>query len=151
MMIATYPFFSDISSFVGRLLSLHGFVAVSQIKQRMAEIWGERSTIEIAIPRVVHSMAQWGVLKESNERGVYSATGDPTPVSDSVAELLVEALLIDSEQESMEVGQLFGHAALFPFVVSVTAHRLRSVSHLRVHRQGLDQDVVGVIREGPER
>jgi len=146
MMIATYPFFTDIASLVGRLLSLHGSVAIPQIKQRMGEIWGERSTIEIAIPRIVKSMAQWGVLKETNEKGVFAAPGDPASVCDQVAELLVEALLIDSDQESMDVAQLLGHAALFPFALSLNAHRLRDVAQFRVHRQGLDNEVVSLQR-----
>jgi len=144
MMIGTYPFFTDTASAIGRLLSLHGSVAVSQLKRRLAETWGERSTIARAIPRIVRSMVEWGVLKDTGEKGVYAAAGDPSPVSDPVAELLVEALLIDSDQESMEVAQLLGHAALFPFGLSLSAHRLRSKSHFRMNRQGLDQDVVGL-------
>jgi len=151
MMIGTYPFFTDTASAIGRLLSLHGSVSVSQLKRRLAETWGERSTIARAIPRIVRSMVGWGVLKDTGEKGVFTAAGDPTPVSDPVAELLVEALLIDSDQESMEMAKLLGHGALFPFALSLNAHRLRDVAHFRVHRQGLDQDVVGVIEEGQDR
>jgi hypothetical protein len=145
MMIGTYPFFTDTASAIGRLLSLHGSVAVSQLKRRLAETWGERSTIARAIPRIVRSMVEWGVLKDTGEKGVYAAAGDPSPVSDPVAELLVEALLIDSDQESMEVAQLLGHAALFPLRMPASAHKLRGAAAFEVHRQGMDQEVLALI------
>jgi hypothetical protein len=68
-------------------------------------------------------------------------------VSDPVAELLEEALLIDSDQEVIEAGQILGHPALFPFSMSLSAHSLRDLGHFRLHRQGFDQDVVGLFRD----
>jgi len=144
MMIATYPFFTDLASALGRLLSLHGSVTLSQLKRRLVETWGERSTIVRAIPRVVRSMVQWEVLKDTGKKGVYALGDDPRSVRHSVAEMLVEALLIDSDQESMDVEQLLGHPALFPFILRLTAHQLRDADHFRLHRQGLDQDVVAL-------
>lgn len=147
MMIGTYPFFTDTASAIGRLLSLHGSVAVSQLKRRLAETWGERSTIARAIPRIVRSMVEWGVLKDTGEKGVYAAAGDSSQVSDPVAELLVEALLIDSDQESMEVAQLLGHAALFPFIIAIGSQSLRNAADFQVHRQGMDQDIVALVQK----
>ncbi len=142
MMIGTYPFFTDLAAALGKLLSLHGFVALSQLKRRMVETWGERSTITRAIPRILRSMVQWRVLKDTGEKGVYAAAGDPRPVSNQVAELLVEALLVDTDQDMIEVEQLLGHPALFPFLMGLSAHDLRSASRVRLHRQGLDVEMV---------
>jgi hypothetical protein len=145
LMIGTYPFFTDLASALGKLLSLHRTVALSQLKRRMVETWGERSTIARAIPRIVRSMVRWGVLKDCGDKGVYAAADGPFPVSELVSLLLVEALLVDTEQGSMEVEQLLGHPSLFPFRVSIGQQTLRNKAQFQVHRQGMDQEIVALV------
>ena len=72
MCLATYPFFRDVAATTGRLLALQGTAALSQIVRRMAESWGERSTLTRAVQRVVRSCVEWGVLVETGGRGTYS-------------------------------------------------------------------------------
>ena len=76
MCLATYPFFRDVAATTGRLLALQGEVALSQIVRRMAESWGERSTLTRAVQRVVRSFVEWGVLAESGDRGSLFARGE---------------------------------------------------------------------------
>ena len=53
MVIATHPFFFDVATHVGKLLVLHGQANRSQIKRRMTESWGDRSTLERTIQHVL--------------------------------------------------------------------------------------------------
>lgn len=149
MVLGTYPFAVDVADAVGRLVSLQGSVALSQLTRRLVEAWGERSTMVRATQRVVRSMVQWGVLKDTADKGVYVQASAAPVVSGRVAEVLVEAVLLDSEQDVMQVDQLVGHPALFPFQVQIGVHELRSAKRFRVHRHGLDVDVVGLT--GAER
>ena len=82
--LATYPFFRDVAETLGRLLNLQGSVALSQVTRRVAESWGERSTVIRATQRVVRSMVEWGMLEESGERGMFSAAR-PSAVPDGDA------------------------------------------------------------------
>lgn len=142
MMIATYPFFTDVTSALGKLLSLHGTVALSQLKRRMVETWGERSTIEKAIPRLLRSMARWGALRGRSQEGDYLPAGGKRLLGNPVALLLLEALLVDSDQVSMELEQLVNHSSLFPFQMGIGPQDLRGADEFVVHQQGVDQLVV---------
>ena len=62
LLSATYPFFLDVASQVGRLLSLNSDFSVGQLTRRVVEAWGDRSTLRPAIQRLVRSMSGWGVL-----------------------------------------------------------------------------------------
>ena len=70
MCLAGYPFFRDVASTTGRLLSLQGSAALSQIVRRMTESWGTRSTVTRAVQRIVRSFVAWGVVMETEERGI---------------------------------------------------------------------------------
>ena len=84
-------FFRDVAATTGRLLALQGEAALSQIVRRMAESWGERSTVTRAVQRVVRSFVEWGVLAESGDRGVFSPAAKVVVSGDRVGPWLVEA------------------------------------------------------------
>jgi hypothetical protein len=75
MVVGTHPFFFDVATQVGKLIKLHGQVSRSQIKRRMTETWGDRSTLERTIQHVLRSMARWGLLRAGDEHG--SLMGPP--------------------------------------------------------------------------
>ena len=142
--LAAYPLFTDIASACGRLLVLNDSVVLSQVVRRVAELWGQRSTLPRAVQRIVRSMVQWGALSDTSTRGSYGATSPKLRLPNNAAELLLEALLLGAEQDVMTVDQLVGHPALFPFALSISAHDLRSSTRFRVERQGLDMDMVAL-------
>ena len=72
MVAGTHPFFFDVATHVGKLIKLHGQANRSQIKRRMTETWGDRSTLERTIQHVLRSMAQWGLLRAGEEHGSLS-------------------------------------------------------------------------------
>lgn len=144
MMIAAYPFFADIAAALGRLLSLQETVSSAQLQRRIAERWGDRSTVYRTLRHVVRSIVAWGVLEDAG-KGVYRRSGQKLrPVGGQVAQLLVEAVLLDSEQDSLPLDQASNHPALFPFHVEVNVQQLRQPERIRVYRQGLDMDVVAI-------
>ena len=141
MVVATHPFFFDVATHVGKLLALHGQANRSQIKRRMTESWGDRSTLERTIQHVLKSIAQWGVLHSGSEKGSLVAARNPIQVSEEIAELLVHGVLL-SQGRGMPLSQLASHPALFPFELQVNAARLRKHEGLRVQRQGDQSDFV---------
>ncbi len=147
--LATYPFFRDTADATGRLLALQDSVSLAQIQRRLAERWGQRSTAERAAQRIVRSWIDWGVLRESKERGTYTAS-KPIDLAGQLASWMVEAMLVGADAESQAVAQARKAPQLFPFDLKVSAHELRRAPRLVVHRQGLSEEVV-MLRQAPGR
>lgn len=145
MMLGTYPVFADTAGAIGRLLALQGSFALSHVMRRLVASWGERSTLERAVQRIVRSMVQWEVLSDAAVRGTYRAAPTRTAGA-SLGMLFIEALIIDAGGAAAPLDQLKQHAALFPFVVSLDVDHVNAMPHMRVHREGLDVNVVELIR-----
>jgi len=141
MVIATHPFFFDVATHVGTLIALHGQANRSQIKRRLMESWGDRSTLERTIQHVLKSMAQWGVLQSGSEKGSLIAARSPIPLSEKIGDLLVHGVML-SQGRGMSLSQLANHPAVFPFELQLNAATLRKHPILRVHRQGDQSDFV---------
>jgi hypothetical protein len=151
MVIAVYPFFQTLAETVGRLLRLQGTVAASQVQRRMREQFGERSTVERAARRILRCLIDWGVLKETEEKGIYRATSTIFLHDPKLTEWLIEASLIASGSASSTLKAITQNPALFPFTTeSINIRGLESHSRLELSRQGLDEDVImlrgGVVR-----
>lgn len=100
LLAATYPFFADVATNTGRLLALQGDLTLAQLTRPMQR-WGDRSTMTRAVQRVIRSIVQWGVLSDGDQRGVYVGGRQPIPVPAPVGELLIEAVLMRHDGESL--------------------------------------------------
>jgi hypothetical protein len=151
MIMAVYPFFQVLAETVGRLLRLQGTVAASQVQRRMREQFGERSTVERAARRILRCLIDWGVLQETEEKGIYQATPTIFVNDTKLAEWLIEASLIASGSASGTLKAITQNPALFPFTTeSINIRGLESHSRLEILRQGLDEDVI-MLRGGIAR
>jgi len=151
MVMAVYPFFQALAETVGRLLRLQGTVAASQVQRRMREQFGERSTVARAARRILRCLIDWGVLKETEEKGIYQATATLSVNDAKLAQWLIEASLIASGSASSTLRAITQNPALFPFTTeSINIKRLETHGRLELLRQGLDEDVI-MLRSGVVR
>jgi len=139
--MASYPFFADVATSVGRLLALQGDVQNATLKRRLAERWGDRSLMPQAARKVIRSMVNWGVLRDPKP-GVYIASPTPVFPTRRCMQYLVEALLVNGKERSVPVAEIDTHPALFPFRIEVLAQHLRSAKQFNVHREGIDSEIV---------
>jgi hypothetical protein len=143
MCVATYPFFRDVAATTGRLLSLQGTAALSQVVRRMTESWGERSTLIRAVQRVVRSFVEWGSLVETDERGIFSAAPRITVAhGNGLGPWLLEAGISNSEGQARPFRSLVGAASFFPLELKLSLRDVGNSPRLEVFRQGLDEDFV---------
>ena len=143
MALATFPFFRDVAATTGKLARLQGSVDMASIKRRIAESWGERSTVSRATGIVVGTMRDWGAVV-GNSREVLPST--PLPVSESISTLLIQSLLLSEQTPSLPLSDTMRHPANFPFALQTNADRLRETHTLCVDRLGNDTDVVSLDR-----
>lgn len=148
MCLAGYPFFRDVADHAGRLIALQEAFNLRSLTRRMAETWGERSTVTRAAQRVVRSMVLWGVLVEGREKGLF-ALEERLRIAghDPVGPWLVESLIAAGGERSRSLRSVLAAPALFPFQLELSAGAVRGRERLEVHRQGLDEEVV-VVRSG---
>ncbi len=143
MVCANYPVVWEVASVVGRLLILQGTVSLAQLRRRIVETYGERSTLVRASQRIMRSFVDWGVLVEAPEKGIYIAA-PARPVSDErLTVWLVEAVLRTTGSELGVLNSVLGSPALFPFVIErLPARIFEHSSRLELHRQNRDEDLV---------
>jgi hypothetical protein len=141
MVAGTHPFFFGVATNVGKLIKLHGQASRSQIKRRMTETWGDRSTLERTIQHVLRSMAQWGMLRKGEEPGSLVGPPQRVRIDDDVGQLLLHSVVL-GHGRGLPYPQLIDHPALFPFEVDVPARDLMRNPIFIVQRQGDQSDFV---------
>lgn len=141
MCIATYPFFLDVASNLGRLLSLQSEASLASLKRRLAERWGDRSLMPQATRKVIRSMVGWGALRDLKP-GLYAQRERLVNAGPRAGAFMVEAILVGSGQKSVPVADLERHPALFPFRAVTSLSALRAAKQFSVHRQGVDMEIV---------
>jgi len=145
--VAAYPFWHHVAFQVGRLLNLQNSVTQSQIRNRCFEALGERSTVERSARRVIRSFVTWGVMLDSEDKGIYQKSS-PIAIGVDEAGLLVKATLLATPEARGPLLVLVGSPALFPFSLpSVSADDLfRHVRHVEVVRLGGNDDLLKLVR-----
>ena len=148
MALATYPFWGAVAAHTGRLLRLQGTAAAAHVQRRIKEQYGERETASRAARRVLRSFIDWGVLNETQDKGVY-AQGNQYSIQDpKLIAWLVEASLHARMNGSAAIKDLLDSPSIFPFrLAHVSAEHVASLSpRLNILRHGLDDDLV-MLRE----
>jgi hypothetical protein len=143
MCMASYPFFRDVAATTGRLLALQGTAVLAQITRRMAGVWGDRSTLNRAVQRVLRSLVLWGALHETSDRGIF-APPPKRPVKDStrLSPWLLEASILNSGRRAHSLQSLLTSTALFPFALNANPQDVLANPRLELHRQDLDEHLV---------
>ncbi len=142
MCLIAYPIFHDITSSIGRLLKLQEEVTWGQVQRRLASTWGERTTVQKAVPRLVRSMVDWHVLNDSEDNKLFTAANLHSTRSKKLQVWLLKASHVALAKDQIEANELLTLPSLFPFIFSVGKAEIRAATGFEVHRQGLDMDMV---------
>jgi hypothetical protein len=142
---ATYPFFYQVAEHTGRLLSITNEIRSRQVVRRIKEKFGERSTLDYAVPRVVRSFVEWGVLEPGEKNLVLKPT--PSRKIDKNQQLIswfMEAIIRATGKQMIPFYSITGSPALFPFTIETQISDVEVNSRLAVYRQNVDDDMIMV-------
>lgn len=144
MMMASYPFWANVATQVGRLLALQGTASASHVQRRLREQYGERETVSRRARYAIRSFVDWGVLRETDKVGVYRS-GNKASVDDpALLAWLIEAALHSQATNTSPFRDLLASPRFFP----LTFHRVRleevlgTSERLDVVRHGLEETLV---------
>ena len=144
MVMAVYPFWSEVAIQVGRLLRLQGSAAASHVQRRMRERYGERETVSRASRRILRSYVDWGVLSETELIGVYTSCTPHDITDPQLITWLIEASLHAGSSDSAPLKELLISPCLFPFNIKpLRAESIIAAStNLEILHHGVDVDLV---------
>lgn len=140
---ATYPFFYQVAEHTGRLLSITNEIRSRQVVRRIKEKYGERSTLDYAVPRVVRSFVEWGVLQPGDKHLVLKPSM-PKRIEKNpqLISWFMEAIIRATGKQIIPFSSITGGPAMFPFSIETRISDVEVNSRLTVYRQNVDEDMV---------
>lgn len=117
MMLATYPVFGDMCKLIGKISEFQDEIVLSQIKQKLFDEWGERTTLYHSIDKLIATLKSFGVLS-CKKPGKYHIRKTETN-RDEVILLLVYTSMIVDNSGYYSFAELNNLLYLFPFEYSL--------------------------------
>jgi len=145
MSLLAYPFFRDVAATVGQLGRLQGVFSHAQVQRRMIEGWGQRTTLERAVQRLLRTFVEWQVLTETALRGQYTMAPTRRTENQDLAFWFFDCALRAHEAEQVPLHELAKLPYAFPFDPTPFVDAIRRSDRFEISRQGLDLDMVAEV------
>ena len=143
--LLAYPFFRDVAAIVGQLGHLQGTFSLAQVRRRMVESWGERTTLQRAVPPLVRTLFEWGVILEAEGRHNYTVASPRRTENRELALWLLECALRAHGSEQVLLQELGRLPYTFSFDLLPFVNNMRHSARFEVTRQGLDLEMVALV------
>jgi hypothetical protein len=142
--IATYPYFGKVAEFTGRVTSIQGDCAVSEIHRRISEVYGDREVTKRATQAVIQTQSNWGAI-ERVEKGKRLVRKEPITLRDEqVVTWLIEAV-IHFTGKAVSLSNLHSMPVLYPFVLNQSlAFAISSSKNLEFRSEGVGGQFVAL-------
>ncbi len=113
MMLLAYPVFGDIVTVIGKMADKQFDITTAQVKTRMFDVWGERSTLYHSIDKNIKTLKDIGTL-DTIKTGLYKVEGFNIEDERAVT-LIVATLLILKDKLYMRLEELENSYEFYPF------------------------------------
>lgn len=113
MMLAAYPVFVDMCKLMGKMSEFQDELTLSQIKQKLFDEWGERTTLFHSIDKLIATLKAMDVLV-CDKPGKYHIKKHVVKKED-VAAFMVYAMMCVDEGSYYSFQELNSSVYLFPF------------------------------------
>ena len=113
MMLAVYPVFIDLCKLIGKMSEFQDEITLAQLKQKLFDEWGERTTLFHSIDKLIATLKEFGVL-ESVKVGKYRIHQIPVN-QESVSVFMAHAIMCIDDSGYYSFQELNNSVYLFPF------------------------------------
>lgn len=127
MIPMAYPVFYDIAKLMGKMFEFQDTITTKQIRQKMFDEWGERSTLDYSVGKVIAAMKALDAVS-SPQTGKYQANTIPVNNEDVVSFMLRVAMKLGGSSY-YAFSDLTTFPFLFPFSYRVMKEQLIGDSH----------------------
>ena len=118
MMMAAYPVFVDMCKLIGKISEFEETVTLAQIKQKLFDEWGERTTLYHSIDKLISTLKAIDVL-ECKKVGNYSVKKHHIS-KDAVVNYLMYAMMKIDDTGYYSLVELGNSVYLFPFEFKIS-------------------------------
>lgn len=113
MMMAAYPVFVDMCKLIGKISEFQDEITLAQLKQKLFDDWGERTTLYHSIDKLVSTLKAFGVI-QSNKPGKYQINKHKVSNSTIVAFMAYSVMTID-DNGYYTISDIHSTNCFFPF------------------------------------
>ncbi|WP_243186893.1 hypothetical protein [Clostridium muellerianum] len=124
MILLTYPVFLDVCALIGKLIDIQETFTTAWLKQKLFDIWGERTTLLHSVDKMLQTLKCLGVV-ENQKKGEYKASLIDIKNEKAVT-LILLAIIATNSKAYYEIAELSQVPYMFPFSYSVSHELLYS-------------------------
>ena len=122
MILAAYPVFRDMCKLLGKISEFQDEITLSQIKQKLFDEWGERTTLFHSIDKIIATLKDFEVLL-CNKPGKYYINKKNVNNKEVILLLVWTSMLIDN-CEYYSFFELINFMYIFPFNYSIEKEQI---------------------------
>lgn len=122
LLLVTYPVFAELSRIIGRLFELGEVITARQIRQKLFDALGERTTLFYSAEKILSTLREFGILM-ARKPGQYTLTRSVVD-DERISALLIRAALTVEGGNYRRLNELENLNVLYPFCLRVTAELL---------------------------
>lgn len=134
MLILAFPIFKDLCSIIGKLSDVQETMTLAQIKRRIFEQWGERTTLLHSTDKIIKTLKDFNVLSPVKP-GIFR-TPKIKIEDERITSLLIYSVLKSNEKLYSSLNGLESYPELYPFLFEVNYDELHNVGLFKIDRIG---------------
>jgi len=124
MILITYPVFSDVCALIGKLADIQDTFTTAWLKQKLVDLWGERTTLLCCSDKILQTMRYLGAI-ENQKVGIHKIIS--CDVSDETTKKLITLTIIALNSKSYyEISEISQVPQMFPFNYSISCELLHN-------------------------
>lgn len=134
IILITYPVFADVCKLIGRISDFQEEITLAQLKQKLFDEWGERTTLFHSTDKIIMTMKDMGVLS-CEKPGKYHIQKYPISNEQIVNYMLLVAIKVGGNSY-YTLPDLTNIGVLFPFEYRMNKEQLITDDHFVINNFG---------------